>query len=264
MIPWQQAEGWIFDLDGVVWAGAVALPGAPELVAALRAAGRRVVFLTNNSGETAAALAQKLTGLGIPAAAADVVSPVETAGSFLRERLGGPAPVLVSGVPALAAALARAGHRPVDDPDAAGAVVMGRDPLWSYARLAAVCRAVDRGVPWVALNLDRRLPLENGTWLPGLGALVASVVAATGREPEVVGKPSPLLFRAALARLGTAPDRTVMVGDTPEADVAGGRAAGLWTVLVGAAAGAPAPHGQVADPADLLRRWRAGAAPGPA
>lgn len=242
--------GWIFDLDGVIWAHTQVLPGAIELVEALRRKGRGVVFLTNNSGATAPALAERLTAMGIPAGPEDVVCPIDAAGEYLLDRCGKTA-VLVSGLPELRAALERAGHVPVDDPEAAGAVIMGRDPAFGYATLARVCQAVDRGIPFLALNRDPRYPVGNGAWLPGLGAWVAAVVAAAGREPEIVGKPSPLLFEAALGRLGLPASATVMVGDTPAADIAGGLGAGLWTVLVGGDTHEPQGHLQVADTAAL-------------
>jgi 4-nitrophenyl phosphatase len=254
-VEWNGLRGWAFDLDGVIWAGEEPMPGALELIAALREAGRQVVFLSNNSGWTAAGLAEKLTQMGIAATAENVVSPVGAAGDFLLQQYGR-VRVLVSGLPALADSLQAVGHTPVSDPNLAEAVVMGRDFDFNYERLALVCRAVDRGIPFIALNKDVRLPIEGGGWAPGLGAMVAAVVAATGREPQLVGKPSPLLFEAAMARMGTRPSESVMVGDTPAADIAGGLRAGMWTVLVGNSQAEPAAHMRVADPADLLGRWR--------
>jgi HAD superfamily hydrolase (TIGR01450 family) len=255
MIALKKVQGWVFDLDGVIWAGKLALPGAVDLVAELRRAGRSVLFLSNNSGATAEQLAGRLTALGIPASPGDLVSPVAAAGQYLRERCGA-VRVLVSGVPALADGLRAAGHTLVTDPLAAEAVVMGRDPAFTYETLALLSRAVDRGVPFLALNRDLRMPVEGGVWVPGLGALVAAVEAATGREAELVGKPHPLLFRTALAHLGLAPYEVVMIGDTPAADIAGGLAAGMWTVLVGGATAAPEAHLRVSDPAELLGRWQ--------
>ncbi|MGE5675784.1 MAG: HAD-IIA family hydrolase [Mycobacterium leprae] len=252
----QEIKGWLFDLDGVIWAGEDPMPGAADLVAALRKAGRQVAFLSNNSGATAESLAQRIGQFGIMAETKDVISPIAAAGRYLAERYG-KVKVLASGLPALAAVLAESGHTPVTDPYAAEAVVMGRNYEFTYDSLTTICRAVDRGIPFLALNKDARLPVEGGAWVPGLGAMVAAVVAATGREPLVVGKPSRLLFDTALAYLGTAPGETVMVGDTPAADIAGGRNAGMWTIKVGNAAGEPEAHWQVSDPAELLRLWQA-------
>ena len=175
-----------------------------------------------------------------------MVSAVSAAGEYLRNQYG-PVRVLVMGTHAVTETMMAAGHTPVTEPATAEAVVMGRDPNFNYERLAILCRAVDRRIPFLALNADKRFPVEDGS-LPGLGALVAAVTAATGRQPEVVGKPSPLLFQTALAHLGTDCVRSVMLGDTPEADVAGALAAGMWTVLIGGAEGAPRAHLRAATP----------------
>jgi HAD superfamily hydrolase (TIGR01450 family) len=248
-------KGWVFDLDGVIWAGREPMPGAVALVKALRQAGRRVVFLTNNSGATAEGLAERLTAMGIEATGADVVTPMAAAGDFLRDQAG-PVKVLVSGLPELVEALQAKGHTPVTDPEEAEAVVMGRDPDFTYKRLVQVCRAVDRGVPFLVLNRDVRYPVEGGGWLPGLGAWVVAVEAATGRESTVVGKPSPLLFTTALERIGTTPAESVMVGDTPAADIAGGRGAGLFTILVGGSKAPPAADREAENLAHVLRIWQ--------
>lgn len=252
----KRLAGWVFDLDGVIWAGHRPMPGAPALVAALRAAGRGVVFLTNNSGQPAPELAQKLTGLGIPANPDQVVSAMSAAGDYLRDRYGN-VRVLASGSAAMLEVLRGAGHTLVTDPAEAEAVVMGRDPKWTYSDLVSTCRAVERGIPFLALNMDLRYPVADG-WFPGCGALAASVTAATGRHPEVVGKPARLLFQAALERLGIPAREAVMVGDTPASDIAGGLSVGMWTVLIGDATPEPAPHLQVSDPAALLQLWQAG------
>ncbi len=251
-------QGWVFDLDGVIWSGRQVLPGAVDLVESLRRSGRAVVFLSNNSTASRSALAERLCQCGIPAGPKQVITPMETAAQQLRERFGR-LRVLVVGGPALRAALEAEGHTCVEDPAAAEAVVMGRDEQFDYERLTRTCRAVERGIPYVALNVDARLPIEDGQWLPGVGVLAAAVQAATGRYPEVVGKPSPLLFEAALAALGTAPAESVIVGDTRETDIAGGRRADMWTIQVGHRKGEPEPHLQVATPAHLLQLWSEGA-----
>ncbi|HEY8346597.1 MAG TPA: HAD-IIA family hydrolase [Symbiobacteriaceae bacterium] len=254
----QDLAGWVFDLDGVIWSGRQAIPGARELVATLRETGRRVVFLSNNSTASRQMLAERLRAHGIAANPEQVISPMETAARQLRERFGS-VRVLVVGAEVLRAALEAEGHTCVDDPMEAEAVVMGRDETFDYHRLTQTCRAVERGIPYITLNVDARLPIEDGQWLPGVGALVAAVEAVTGRYPEVVGKPSPLLFKAALAAMGTAPADSVMVGDTRETDIAGGRQTGMWTIQVGQRSGKPEPHLQVATPAELLQLWRDGA-----
>lgn len=246
----KQLRGWVFDLDGVIWCGPDAMPGAAALVAYLRETGRRVAFLTNNAMADANALSQRLMGHGISAEPRDVISPVAVAGEYLRQRYG-QVRVLVTGTPPVVERLLAAGHTIVTDPREAEAVVFSRGPAFGYQQLADVCQAVDRGIPFLTLNNDVRYPVEGGVMRPGLGALVAAVTAATGRQPEVVGKPSAPLFQAALTALGTAPGESVMVGDTPAADTAGALGVGMWSIQVGDVRGEPEAHLRVVDPREL-------------
>jgi 4-nitrophenyl phosphatase len=126
-------------------------------------------------------------------------------------------------------------------------VAVGNDFELSYERLTAASRAAAAGAPLVTPNVDPRLPLEDGDFLPGCGAIVAAVAAAAGVVPHVVGKPQPPLFRMALRRLGVAPHAAAMVGDSVVSDVAGARAVGMRTVLY-------APEGAPADAANVVVR----------
>jgi 4-nitrophenyl phosphatase len=224
-------RGFAFDLDGCIWAGAVLLPGARELVGALREAGRRVVFVTNSSRELAATLADRLTRLGIATPAEDVVAAIELTGEAIRRRLG-PARVLALGTDELREVLERAGHAVVGVGDwpRAQAVVVGNDPAFDFARLRAASRAVAGGAAFFTVNLDPRLPVAPGEFDPGCGALAEAVAVAGGARPVVVGKPHRPIFDMALERLGCAPGEAAMVGDSLATDVAGGRAAGMFTV----------------------------------
>ena len=143
----------------------------------------------------------------------------------------------------------RAGHEVIAVADfrKATVVAVGNDFDLSYERLAAAARAVAAGAPLVTPNVDPRLPIEDGDFMPGCGAIVAAVSAAGGAPPIVVGKPEPPLFRIALARLGLAADQAAMVGDSVESDVAGGRRAGMRTVLY-------APDGAAPGAADVVVR----------
>jgi HAD superfamily hydrolase (TIGR01450 family) len=248
-------RGFVFDLDGCVWQGERLNPGAAETLAALHAAGRRVAYLTNNSRALAADMAAKLRRLGVtpfePA-----LTPLEIIGETIARRWG-ISRVLVMGASELAAAVAHAGHTIVDigawrD---ASVVAVGNDLDLTYERLAAAARAAAAGAPVVTPNVDSRLPLENGDFLPGCGAIVEAVCVAAGVRPIVVGKPEPPLFRMALERLGLAAHEAAMVGDSVPSDIAGARAAGMRAVLYapdGAQDGAAA-DAVVTSFADLAR-----------
>ncbi|HEV8586632.1 MAG TPA: HAD-IIA family hydrolase [Methylomirabilota bacterium] len=240
-------RGFVFDLDGCVWQGERLNPGAAETLGALHRAGRGVAYITNNSRARGADVAAKLERLGVTPSE-PALTPLEILGQVIAERFG-PSRVLVIGAPELAAVVREAGHTVVD-PKAwreAGVVAVGNDFDLTYERLAAASRAAAGGAPLVTPNVDPRLPLEDGDFLPGCGAIVAAVCAAAVVAPIVVGKPEPPLFRIALTRLGLQPGEAAMVGDSVPSDVGGGRGAGMRTVLY-------APDGAPADAADVVVR----------
>jgi len=224
-------HGFVFDLDGCVWNGEVLNPGARELLDGLARSGRRLGFLSNNSRATGRELRARLRGLGV-SAAEHVLTPLDIIGDVIVERWG-PSRVLVIGAREMADAIAAAGHAIVDVKDwrAATVVAVGNDFDLTYERLTAAARAAAAGAPLVTPNLDPRLPIEGGEFLPGCGAIVGAVAVAAGVRPVVIGKPEPPLFRMALARLGLPAAVVAMVGDSVASDILGARAVGMSTVL---------------------------------
>src|SRR4051794_32019140 len=175
---------WVLDLDGVVWLAGRAIPGAADALAKLRAAGEQVVFLTNNSGPTLAEQAAKLTAAGVQAAPDEVVSSATAAAGLLDPGQR----VLVVGGDGVREALAGAGAKLVDDWRQADAVVVGRTLEFDFAMLDCAARAVRGGARYIGTNGDPTFPTPDGLE-PGAGALLAAVTAASGRQPEVAGKP---------------------------------------------------------------------------
>jgi HAD superfamily hydrolase (TIGR01450 family) len=224
-------RAFIFDLDGCVYVGESLVPGVLAVLDRLRRDGRRILFLTNNSREDGAALQAKLARLGIRAAREEILSGAEAAGPYLRERFG-PTSVLAIGSDTLRRLLVEAGHHLVslEDPGGARVVVIGHDFEFDYRKLTILARAVKGGAALVAVNVDPHLPVEHGQFFPGCGALVAAVSHASGIRPEVVGKPSPHLFEAALERLGVGTHETAMVGDSLNSDVRGAQTVGLYSI----------------------------------
>jgi HAD superfamily hydrolase (TIGR01450 family) len=256
-----ELRGFGFDLDGCIWAGAVLLPGARELVATLRGDGRSVVFVTNSSRERAAQIADRLTRLGIPAGSEDVLAALDLLGETIRRRLG-PATVLPLGTREMREVLEAAGHRVVglNDWREAQAVAVGNDPAFDFARLRAASRAVAAGAVLFTVNLDARLPVAPGEWDPGCGALTEAVAVAGGARPVVVGKPYSPIFERALERLKCRPPEAAMVGDSLTTDIAGGRAAGMvtvWVDSVGDRRGDGPADVVVGSLVELLESWRA-------
>jgi 4-nitrophenyl phosphatase len=149
----------------------------------------------------------------------------------------------------MAEAIARAGHVPVEMKDHASAdlVAVGNDFDLTYERLTLACRVAHRTRRVITPNLDPRLPIEGGQFLPGCGAIVQAVAVAANVEPVVVGKPEPPLFRMALDRLRLAPSQVAMVGDSVPSDIRGAHAVGMVSVLY-------APEGAGGDDADITVR----------
>ena len=224
--------GYALDLDGTVYLGDALLPGAADTIAAIRAAGSAVVFLTNNPLKPAAAYAAKLTGLGIAAGAADVVTPLGVLAGYLRRRHPGAA-VLTVAEPLVDETLAAAGITVTADPAAAGVVAVSFDRTFSYAKLLAAYRAVRlHGAALVATNPDPYCPTPDGG-LPDCAAMLAAVEACTGARAEaVVGKPSEHMAGELLRRLAAPPGRAAVVGDRLLTDVRMGQSLGMAGVLV--------------------------------
>jgi len=224
--------GYALDLDGTVYLGDALLPGAADTIAAIRAAGSAVVFLTNNPLKPAAAYAAKLTGLGIAAGAADVVTPLGVLAGYLRRRHPGAA-VLTVAEPLVDETLAAAGITVTADPAAAGVVAVSFDRTFSYAKLLAAYRAVRlHGAALVATNPDPYCPTPDGG-LPDCAAMLAAIEACTGARAEaVVGKPSEHMAGELLRRLAAPPGRAAVVGDRLLTDVRMGQSLGMAGVLV--------------------------------
>ena len=217
----------LLDLDGTVFRGHEATPGAVETLAAVRS---RVLFVTNNASRGPAEVAQHLCAMGFTAKPDDIVTSAQSAARLLQEQLQPGAAVLIVGTDSLAAEVRNVSLKPVrlwsDDPVA---VVQGHSPQTGWADLAEAALAIRGGALWVAANVDKTLPSERGL-LPGNGAMVAALRAATDSDPLVAGKPEPTLLTDALAR---GKFRTpLVVGDRLDTDIAGANAAGLPSLHV--------------------------------
>ena len=214
----------LVDLDGVAYRGHLPIDGAASALAGARAAGMRVLFVTNNASREPQAVADQLTGLDIPTPPQEVLTAAQAAALTLRTRLEPGAKVLVVGAAGLRTAVTEQGFVVVDSADDhPAAVVQGFGPQLAWTDLAEAAYAVSAGAWYVASNLDKSLPTARG-YAPGNGALVAAVVAATGVEPDSSGKPSPDLYRLGVERAGGT--RPLVVGDRLDTDLAGARAGG--------------------------------------
>jgi phosphoglycolate/pyridoxal phosphate phosphatase family enzyme len=223
-------RGWLFDLDGTIYLGEALIPGADAVIAALRDAGRRVAFLSNKPLQTRDDYARKLTRLGIPAGADDVINSSLVLARHLAVLDPG-APVFVIGEPPLIAELTAHGFEVRRDQRVRW-VVIAFDRTFDYAKLHTALRAVRAGARLIATNPDRTCPTAEGE-IPDCAGMMAAVEAVTGQAVEiVVGKPSPIILEMALQALGVRAADCVIVGDRIETDIVMGQRHGLTTVLV--------------------------------
>ena len=220
----------LLDLDGVVYIGTSAVPGAPEALAKAADSGLRLAFVTNNASRTPAAVAAQIASLGITAAACDVVTSAQAAATLLAGRLAPGSAVLVLGSNALRIAVRERGLRPVTVAlDQPAAVVQGYAPGLGYPQFAEGGLAVRAGAWFVATNGDSTLPTQRGVQ-PGNGSLVQVIAHATGQQPVVAGKPELPLHTEAVARTGAR--RPLVVGDRLDTDIEGAVRAGSDSLLV--------------------------------
>jgi glycerol 3-phosphatase-2 len=254
-------DGFLIDLDGVVWIGREPVPGSPETLAALLAAGKRIVFVTNNPAKFPAAYAARLRELGVEVDEGQIVTAGMVAARLAREAAGPDGSAFVVSRAPLKEMVAAAGVAVLEGEAGceAGVVVVSGHRDFDYEALLTAKRALDRGAALIGTSRDPTMPMPGGEW-PGSGAILAAVETASGRVAEIAGKPERHLFEIALEAIG-AGGRVAMVGDRVSSDVEGGRRAGLETILVlsgtttreQAQAAEPRPDHVVDDLAALLR-----------
>jgi glycerol-1-phosphatase len=239
------------DLDGVLWLGSEPIAGSAGAVSALRAAGHRVVYLTNNSSRTPRSIVEQLGGMGVEADVDDVLTSAQAAAALLRERVDPGARVLACAGLGVIEALEAAGYVVVDRSPAA-AVVVGFHSTFDFDELDRAATAVRAGARFVATNMDATYPGHDGL-LPGNGAIVAAVATAAGRAPEVAGKPE--RPTVALVRSRFTADLAggvgLMIGDRPSTDGALATALGwpFGLVLSGISDGEGGGEAVPTDPA---------------
>lgn len=225
----------ICDLDGVVYRGPVAVPGAADTINKLVADGVGVVFATNNASRPPAEVGAHLTELGIQEGDWSVAGSSQAAAAYLAERLSPNAPVFAVGGPGVFQALEEVGLVPVRSDELEGihveAMVQGLGVDVTWRDLSELGYLAQRGVQWVATNLDITLPTAHGH-APGNGAMVGAVQTTTSAKPHVVGKPGAALYDLARTRLGAEHAETLAVGDRLDTDIVGANAAGVDSLFV--------------------------------
>jgi HAD superfamily hydrolase (TIGR01450 family) len=243
-------DGFLIDLDGVVWVGREPVPGSAEALRTLIESGKEIVFVTNNPGRAPATYAEHLRESGVPVAGDRVVTAGVATARLAAETVGSAATAFAIGAPAFHQVVAEAGLRLLEGEDgrSADAVLVSGHRGFDYEELLTATLALQNGAELFATSHDPTLPMPGGAW-PGTGSILAAVETASGARAEIGGKPERHLFEQARALIGGA-GRVAMVGDRVSSDIEGGRRAGLATILVLSGAGTRADAERIEHPPD--------------
>ncbi|MCM2130494.1 HAD-IIA family hydrolase [Larsenimonas rhizosphaerae] len=219
---------WLTDMDGVLVHENKAIPGAAELIEQWHRQKKPFLVLTNNSIFTPRDLSARLARSGINVPEEQLWTSALATAAFLKDQAPGGS-AFVIGEAGITTAMHEAGFVMTDvDPDF---VVLGETRTYSFEALTKAIRLINAGARFIATNPDVTSPSAEGP-LPATGAVAAMITSATKREPYVIGKPNPMMFRSAMNKLGAHSKRTAMIGDRMDTDVVAGIEAGLHTVLV--------------------------------
>lgn len=239
---YDELKVFFFDLDGCIYHGDVLQPGAGELLNRLRADGKQICFITNNSTQTAAGIGKKLNAMGLHAKAEEILPATDYVGPYVKQEYG-IVKIKVYGSEELRTSIMQCGHRmlSIDDPEPADVVILGRDIEFTYRKLQSISLAFSSGAKIIAANPDYHHPGSAGERVPETGALAVSVEALTSEKVEYIGKPAKHFFEYGMSRYRCQSHECVMIGDNLDTDIAGGVSAGMHTVWLNAEDGQEFP-----------------------
>ena len=220
----------ISDMDGVLWRGETALPGLRAFFAWLHERDIAYMLVTNNASQPISYYVEKLARLGVTVTPDHILNSAEATGDYLAQHAAPGARMYVIGGPGLREALTRRGFHLTDGADAEY-VVVGWDRALTWEAMARATLLIRGGARFIGTNGDRAFPLETGL-VPGAGAQLAMLEAATDVPPIVIGKPSPILYEQSIARMSVAPENTLVIGDRLDTDILGGLQLGLPTAMM--------------------------------
>jgi NagD protein len=224
-------SGYIFDLDGTIYLGERLIPGAGETIERLKSLSKKIIYLSNKPLQTLEDYAAKLTRLGIPTRAEEVINSSLVMARWLSGEAPG-ATIYVIGEAPLIQELVRAGFRISEKAGEIQYVIASFDRTFDYRKLNIALQAIKRGAHFVATNPDRTCPVEGGE-IPDCAAMIGAVEGTTGKKVEtVVGKPSDIMIRVAVDYMGLRPQDCILVGDRLETDMVMGKKAGMAAALV--------------------------------
>lgn len=222
-------KGLILDMDGVLWRNTTPIGNLAWIFKTIEELGLRVVMATNNPTRSPIQYVEKLQGFGVKIEPWQVLNSGMVTAQYLKAQLPAGSDIFVVGEDALIDTLENEGFNASGKHPAA--VVAAMDRGINYEKLSRATLLIRAGVPFIGTNPDRSFPIPEGL-APGAGAILAALEAASDVAPIIIGKPQPDMYIAALARLGTAPKETLVVGDRLETDILGGQNTGCPCALV--------------------------------
>lgn len=249
----EKTNVFIFDCDGVIWRGDSLIDKVPAVIAYLRQLGKKVFFVTNNSTKSRAGYLKKFQKLGLEAQAEEIFSSSFAAAAYLEQtefkktgkkvyiigEIGIPEELDLIGVPYIGGP-EDSGKQPNMDKGGrlehdhdVGAVIVGFDRYVNYYKIqyAQLCINENPGCEFIATNLDAVTHLTDAQEWAGNGSMVGAIKGCTGKEPTLVGKPSPLMIDYIVNKYGISRDEICMVGDRLDTDILFGKDNGLSSVL---------------------------------
>lgn len=221
----------LFDMDGTLYLGDSLYHFTKELLAKIRAAGKKYMFMTNNSSKSVEDYIRKLDGMGIAATEDDFITSSQATAYYLKQHHPG-ARLYVCGTASLKRELEKEGFAVTENPKETDCIVMGFDTELTFRKLEDVCRLLlTRELPYIATNPDKVCPVEFGS-VPDCGSVCDMVFNATGKRPVVIGKPTALMPELAMQRYGYRREETAVIGDRIYTDIKSGLNAGITGILV--------------------------------
>lgn len=226
-------KGLILDMDGVLWKGEEPIIDFPYVFNRIDELGLQVVLATNNATKQVREYIEKVHRFGVDLSLNQVITSAEVTATYLSQHLKPHDSVYVVGTNSLKSVIASAGFHIADEEDrlSSAAVIVGLDPDINYSKLSIATLLIRGGALFVATNPDLTLPTPQGQ-VPGAGAIISAIRAASGQEPIVIGKPSQAIYQAAFDRMGLVPSQLMGVGDRLETDVLGAQRSGCLSGVV--------------------------------